>query len=318
MLVTNQTTQDIYLGPLHLGAGVGTQLTVDDTSATSLYLLDDSVADVLNNAYNAGKITVSGEAQPFPRPTGVPQLLHGDGDPEGLVFAPQGSLYMRRDGTGGNTLYVKTTGVTFNTGWQPIPLNLDPIQVVPLASWPPASPADQQMAILELPATYDPIGGKKFRWMFSYDSASSEWVFLGGPPLVAKVDTSQLAPNSATYVDGTTVGPTITLPLGGDYLIGESVDMAFGGGFSSNGNQGYASLSIGGSTPVDADGVTTTTCQNASGTGITNEASVARTLMKTGLAASTVIKMQYRVSSANNNRVNIANRYLTVTPVRTS
>lgn len=119
MLVTNNTAQDIYFGPLHLEAGVGQTLTVDDTSATSLYLQNDAVADALNNAYAANKIQVSGEAQPFPRPTGVPQLLHGDGDPEGLVYAPQGSVFMRRDNSGaGNALYVKTTGVTSDTGWQ--------------------------------------------------------------------------------------------------------------------------------------------------------------------------------------------------------
>jgi microcystin-dependent protein len=119
MIVTNQTTSDIYFGPLHLGGGVGTTLTVDDTSATSLYLTNDSVADALNNAFNSGKITASGAADPFPRPTGDPQLLHGSGDPDGLVFAPQGSVYMRRDGaqTNGGVLYMKTTGVTFNTGW---------------------------------------------------------------------------------------------------------------------------------------------------------------------------------------------------------
>jgi hypothetical protein len=119
MIVTNQTSSDIYFGPLHLAAGVGTQLTVDDTSATSLYLINDSVADALNNAYNSGKITVTGAADPFPRPTGDPQLLHGSGNPDGLVFAPQGSVYMRRDGvqTNGGVLYMKTTGVTFNSGW---------------------------------------------------------------------------------------------------------------------------------------------------------------------------------------------------------
>lgn len=119
MLVTNKTTSDIYFGPLHLAAGIGTELTVDDTSATSLYLLNDSVADALNNAYVNERIDVTDYADPFPRPTGDPQLLHGTGDPEGLVYAPQGSVYMRRDGvqTNGGVLYMKTKGVTYSTGW---------------------------------------------------------------------------------------------------------------------------------------------------------------------------------------------------------
>lgn len=117
MLVTNQTSFDIYFGPLHLAAGIGQTLTIDDTTETSLYLTNDSVADAVNNAAQSGNVTVSGEALPFPRPTGTPTLLHGDGSPEGLVFAPQGSLYMRRDGVGADSLYVKTTGVTINTGW---------------------------------------------------------------------------------------------------------------------------------------------------------------------------------------------------------
>jgi hypothetical protein len=114
MLVTNQTAQDYWFGPLHLAAGVGETLTVDDTSATSLYLTDDQVADAINNLYAAGKITVSSAAAPFPRPTGTPELLHGDGSPEGREFAPQGSVFMCRDQAG---LYVKTTAVTLDTGW---------------------------------------------------------------------------------------------------------------------------------------------------------------------------------------------------------
>lgn len=100
---------------------MGQQLTVDDTTATSLYLTDDSVADAINNLYNAGKITVSSAAAPFPRPTGMPHVAHGDGSPEGIVYAPQGSLYLRRDGADAWHLYVKSTAVTVNTGWLAVP-----------------------------------------------------------------------------------------------------------------------------------------------------------------------------------------------------
>ncbi len=117
MIVTNQTVQDYWFGPLHLPGGVGTQLTVDDTTATSLYLTEDSVADSINNLAASGKIVVTSAALPFPRPTGTPSVLHGDGSPEGIVYAPQGSLYLRRDNTGGNSVYSKTTPITVDTGW---------------------------------------------------------------------------------------------------------------------------------------------------------------------------------------------------------
>lgn len=121
MLVTNTTTQDYWFGPLHLLGGVGETLTVDDTTETSLYLTDDTVADAINNLYASEKITVSSAATPFPRPTGMPQVLHGDGSPEGLTYAPQGSLFLRRDGGDAWHLYVKSTAVTVNTGWIALP-----------------------------------------------------------------------------------------------------------------------------------------------------------------------------------------------------
>ncbi len=117
MLLTNQTAQDYFFGPLHLAAGIGTTLTVDDTTATSLYLTDDTVADAINTLVASNKITQTGAAPPFPRPTGVPEVLHGDGSPEGLVYGGQGSLYLRRDNSGGTQLYQKTTGIHLNTGW---------------------------------------------------------------------------------------------------------------------------------------------------------------------------------------------------------
>lgn len=132
MLVTNLTSQDIYFGPLHVGP-FASNVTIDDTSATSLYLTSDAVADALNNAYISNKIQVSGAADPFPRPTGVPQLLHGDGSPEGVVYAPQGSVFMRRDGllTNGGVLYLKTTGVTYNSGWLDLATASGAIQAIP-------------------------------------------------------------------------------------------------------------------------------------------------------------------------------------------
>lgn len=121
MLITNQTNQDYYFGPLHLPAGAGTgTLTVDDSSATSLYLTDDGVADAINTLYAAGNITVSSVTAGilFPRPTGTPQILHGDGAPEGLIYAGQGSLYMvRTAGSATNYLFTKTTGIHLSTGW---------------------------------------------------------------------------------------------------------------------------------------------------------------------------------------------------------
>jgi hypothetical protein len=122
MLITNNTALDYYFGPLHLPAGVGQTLTVDDSSATSLYLTDDSVADAINTlaAAPGPPITVSAVTAGilFPRPTGTPEILHGDGAPEGIVYAGQGSMYMSRTAASAtNFLFTKTTGVHLNTGW---------------------------------------------------------------------------------------------------------------------------------------------------------------------------------------------------------
>lgn len=113
MQVTNNTNQDYWFGPLHIGPNAS-NVFVDDTSATSLYLTDDEVADAINYLYANNKIAVTGPAVPFPRPTGKPDLLHGDGSPEGLVYASEGSLYLRRDDA---NVYQKRSMVHLNVGW---------------------------------------------------------------------------------------------------------------------------------------------------------------------------------------------------------
>lgn len=116
MLLTNNTVADYWFGPLRLPAGIGQTLTVDDSAATSLYLTDDAVADSINTLYQSGKIGVSSVTTGivFPRATGTPQVLHGDGSPEGLLYAGQGSMYLRRDKV---SVFQKSTGVNLNTGW---------------------------------------------------------------------------------------------------------------------------------------------------------------------------------------------------------
>jgi hypothetical protein len=49
--------------------------------------------------------------------SGGVNIVTGTGDPENNVAAPQGSLFLRRDGAAATTLYVKTSGGTGNTGW---------------------------------------------------------------------------------------------------------------------------------------------------------------------------------------------------------
>ena len=117
MVITNLTSQDYWFGPLHLPGGNGQTLQVDDTSATSLYLTDDSVADAINYLFAASpaKITVVPTTGTlFPRPTGKPDVLHGDGSPEGLVYASEGTLFLRRDNA---NVYQKRSMVHVTTGW---------------------------------------------------------------------------------------------------------------------------------------------------------------------------------------------------------
>ena len=48
---------------------------------------------------------------------GGQRVAVGDGAPEGAVAAAVGSLWLRKDGGAGTTLYIKETGAATNTGW---------------------------------------------------------------------------------------------------------------------------------------------------------------------------------------------------------
>ena len=45
------------------------------------------------------------------------EIADGAGTPEGAVFADQKKLYFNTTGAPGTFIYIKTTDVTFDTGW---------------------------------------------------------------------------------------------------------------------------------------------------------------------------------------------------------
>lgn len=138
-------------------------------------------------------------------------------------------------------------------------------------------------------------------WELLYDSEGEyPWKKIGGAPLMAEVSTSQ-ATESKTYAALATVGPSVTVPLKGDY------DVHIG---SSIGNTGASasrmSYDIGGTGAVDADSFF-----GESAAGVTE--CLTRSKRKTALAASTALVAKYKVTA---NAGFFSNRWMRVDPVR--
>lgn len=85
-------------------------------------------------------------------------------------------------------------------------------------------------------------------WHLRFNGTLSKWVFLGGPPLWAQIDTSE-ATTSTTYAALTTAGPSIVMPGAGLFLVGLGTTVqASAQNFAST-----MSYDIGGTGAVDAD-----------------------------------------------------------------
>lgn len=173
-----------------------------------------------------------------------------------------------------------------------------------LASWPPLSPADGQIEILELPVTFDPSGTKLTRWMFQWNATDARWDFLGGPPLVSMVDTAQTTA-SAAYVDLATAGPSITIPRGGDYVY--TVTSEFG--ISIVNQTAFAAVKLGAAATADLDAATMTAASAAQ----TNQTHPREREVQ-GAATNDIWKVQYRITGAAT--LTAQKRTLTVVPVR--
>jgi hypothetical protein len=142
-------------------------------------------------------------------------------------------------------------------------------------------------------------------WLFRYRAASasaSKWEFVGGSPLTSYVAATDVIALAA-YGDGGTVGPSVTAPRAGDYLI------LFGlGWFGDTGTSIMsASPKLGAAAAQGADAVD----QISSSVGNYMGAPT-KQLPKT-LAAADVVKLQYQRTAGN---MSVFRRFLSLTPVR--
>ena len=155
----------------------------------------------------------------------------------------------------------------------------------------PSSPVAGQRAL------YSPVAGVV--WELVYDGA--RWAFLGGAPMTNAVPTAE-ATTSLAYTNLTTAGPQLTVPLAGDYTIGMYAQAS---GVSAE--MARIAVKIGAAAAADADGA-------FGGFNANGGQALYRPLQKTGLAAGTVLLLQYRTSAGGN--ISFSQRLLTLTPTR--
>ena len=164
----------------------------------------------------------------------------------------------------------------------------------------PSSPVDQQSFYYIADATNGIV------WHLRYRSASSsayKWEYVGGPPLSAEI-TGEQTTTSTSYTDLGTVGPSVTLPLGGDYLVTIAARM---NNVTAN-QSAIMSYAIGASTALDADSITQLMNGSANGPLPYNF----RERRKTGLSAVT-LTMKYRSTTST---AGFQDRFIKALPIR--
>ena len=162
----------------------------------------------------------------------------------------------------------------------------------------PPSPVDGQRFILT-----DSLTAPTYAWNLIYVAAkaSNRWVCVGGSPAVSEVLTSETTA-STSYVDLATVGPQFTVPVAGDYIYVGSCWLAT----STAGQFAQAALKVGAAAASDDDAMLATS--SAANTLTTTS----KTRKLSGVAASALLKMQYKVGAGTGTFIR---RVLMVTPV---
>lgn len=178
---------------------------------------------------------------------------------------------------------------------------------VPIVSALPSSGIDGQIIRFQSAA----MATLGIVWEFRYRSGLTyPWEFVGGGSWFVQIITAETTA-STTYADLATVGPSITMPLKGEYEVswGASVDFT---AITTN-RVARVGLSNAGGTPADADSIRS---------GHPNIASLTQSHQKADTvaiaAAGDVLKMQYKAASAGTDTARYASRFMAVTPLHVS
>lgn len=169
----------------------------------------------------------------------------------------------------------------------------------PLVTSLPASPFDGQ----EIRYLADAANG--IVWTLRYRAASAsayKWEFVGGGDLYSEVVANE-ATSATSYVDLTTVGPSVALPLAGDY------DVEIGAKMAGNADavNVYMSYAIGATAASDNDLIN----RQANGAGYAGPHD-ARVRRKPGLAV-VMLTAKYKVGNVSGN---FGYRWMRASPVR--
>jgi hypothetical protein len=175
--------------------------------------------------------------------------------------------------------------------------NIVPAGAPPLVTALPGSPVDGQEIILT-----NSLTAGTYSWHLRYVAAraSNKWVFVGGSPMFDEITTAQ-GTASATYVALTTAGPSLTIPVAGDYLVEIGCN-----GAVTTATTVWMSYAIGATAAVDADAADSFIHG-------TRSSDIVRERKKLAIPAATVLAARYRSDGSNTGT--FKNRKMRVTPV---
>lgn len=166
------------------------------------------------------------------------------------------------------------------------------------------APAYDGQEIAYMPDPSNTQGNGSVVWLLKYRASDNKWYFIGGSPLHVEVAAEESRASTSYGVLGT-AGPSITLPLAGDYMVEQGAAVYTAGTNSYI----YMSYDIGATAASDLDALE----MRGTGTGNLPQMAGSRRKRKTGLAAGTVLASRYRASVTS---AAFKNRWMAVTPLR--